>query len=129
MCSFIIRSYTSSLSSSKIDRQMLKSIRIFFLSGSSLNFSHRIFFYLAHVNDNGGAGMEYILFIIIQYSQKEKACKMLGFFFFTFIDVIHELSVLFIMRSSVFHKFFFYGKQGLYKYTIILYYYSLTLSS
>lgn len=91
---------------------MLKSIRFFFLSGSSLNFSHRIFFYLAHVNDNGGASMEYILFIIIQYSQKEKDCKMLGFFL-TFIDVIHELSVLFIMRSSVFHKFFFYGKQGL----------------
>lgn len=72
--------------------------------------------------------MEYILFIIIQYSQKEKDCKMLVFFL-TFIDVIHELSVLFIMRSSVFHKVFFYGKQGLYKYTIILYYYSLTLSS
>lgn len=28
-----------------------------------------------------------------------------------------------------FIRFFFYGKQGLYKYTIILYYYSLTLSS
>lgn len=70
------------------------------------------------------------IFCLLLYSthRKRKLVKC-WVFFLTFIDVIHELSLLFNMRSSVFHKFFFYGKQGLYKYTIILYYYSLTLSS